>query len=68
MIGYLVLDELVGRIPFTAALFVAVSSGLAVAWLSHRVVEQPSQRLARQLIASAEARRSRRPETAAETR
>lgn len=68
VIGYLVLDELVGRIPFTAALFVAVSSGLAVAWLSHRVVEQPSQRLARQLIASAEARRSRRPETAAETR
>lgn len=49
-IGFFVLDELVGRIPFTAAIAVAFGVGYCVAYVSHRFVELPSQRLARSLL------------------
>lgn len=50
VLGYFVLDELVGRIPFTAAIAVAFGVGYGVAYVSHRFVELPSQRLARSLL------------------
>ncbi|BAN01264.1 acyltransferase family protein [Ilumatobacter coccineus] len=51
VIGFYVLDVLVGRVPFTAAIVVAFAVAYAVAWASHRFVELPSQRLARSLLA-----------------
>lgn len=49
-VGFFVLDELIGRIPFTAAIVVAFVIAFALSWLSHRYVERPSQRLARSLL------------------
>lgn len=49
-LGFFVLDELVDRIPFTAAITVAFGVGYVVAYVSHRFVELPSRRLARSLL------------------
>ena len=50
-IGFFVLDELVGRIPFTLAIVVAVVVSIAASWVSYRLVEAPSQRAARWILA-----------------
>ncbi len=49
-VGYFLLDELVGRIPFTAAVAIAFAVGFGLAFASHRFVEVPSQQLARSLL------------------
>ena len=50
VVGFFVLDQLVGRISFTAALVVAFAAGLGAAYVAHRFVERPSQQVARWVI------------------
>ena len=50
VVGFFVLDELVGRVPFTAAIVIAFAVSFGASYLSHRFIEQPSQRLARSLL------------------
>jgi peptidoglycan/LPS O-acetylase OafA/YrhL len=50
-LGSVVLGGLLGRAGITIAVMAAVASALLAAWLLHVVVEKPSQKLARRLLA-----------------
>jgi len=49
-VGGVILGLASSRLPIDGAVVLAVAGSLGVAWLSYKVVEQPSQRLARSLL------------------
>lgn len=58
-VGRFVLDQLYGRLPFTAVLMITLAAILLVSEVVHRLVERPSQRLARDVTRWLQARRDR---------